>query len=424
MRYALPLAVGLLLLAAPASAQISLGQEDDFQDGTREGWQNGAVGSAITNIPNGGPNGAGDRFLQVVADGSGPAGRLVVFNDAQWRGDYVAAGVTEIEADLQNLGQTDLDVRVWLEGAGGRFVSTDPVSLAPGSGWRAATFSVEPGALTFAGQGPNDVDATLSNVTRLRIYHATVPIAPGPFIVGTLGIDNVTAGPAGGGGELDLEAENTTPLTVSAGGSVGFSYTIENSTDAPATGDLWYTASPGGVSGVILSGTLPAGQTLSGSFTQAIPPSAPAGTYTYTLNIGVFPGSVVDSETFTLVITSPLRAGEGPAGWAVSRVTPWTLATAATSRSVSAPEAFGLSGAWPNPFRASTTLSLDVPAAGPVSVTAYDLLGRRVAVLMEGEVEAGTHAVAFEPAGLPSGVYVVSARSAHGTSTRRVTLLR
>ena len=88
------------------------------------------------------------------------------------------------------------------------------------------------------------------------------------------------------------------------------------------------------------------------------------------------------------------------------------------------PEAFALSAATPNPFTTSATLDLDLPTAGTVEVTVYDALGRRVAVLLDGELEAGTHRVRFEASGLPSGVYLVRAVTAEGAQTRSVTLVR
>ena len=63
---------------------------------------------------------------------------------------------------------------------------------------------------------------------------------------------------------------------------------------------------------------------------------------------------------------------------------------------------------YPNPFNPSTQIRFDLPEAGFVSLTVYDLLGREVARLVDGELTAGSHTVEFSGAGLPSGVYVAS----------------
>ena len=89
-----------------------------------------------------------------------------------------------------------------------------------------------------------------------------------------------------------------------------------------------------------------------------------------------------------------------------------------------APSGFALSAAYPNPFNPSTVLTLDVPEAGRVTVAVFDLLGRRVALLHDGVLAAGTHALRFDAAGLPSGVYLIRATSGETVLTRRVTVVR
>ena len=78
----------------------------------------------------------------------------------------------------------------------------------------------------------------------------------------------------------------------------------------------------------------------------------------------------------------------------------------------------------PSPFQRSTTLTLDVPTAGPVTVGVFDMLGRRVVALHEGDLTVGSHALVFEVKDLPGGVYVVRAMSANRRQTHTVTLLR
>src|SRR5688500_16552807 len=83
-----------LLLTSTASA-VTFGQLDNFQSGTTAGWDHGSRSdNPPTDIPTGGPAGAGDRFLRNVSQGSGAGSRQVMFNQAQWTGNYSAAGVT------------------------------------------------------------------------------------------------------------------------------------------------------------------------------------------------------------------------------------------------------------------------------------------------------------------------------------------
>ncbi len=79
---------------------------------------------------------------------------------------------------------------------------------------------------------------------------------------------------------------------------------------------------------------------------------------------------------------------------------------------------------YPNPTNASATVALTVAAASDVRVSVYDVLGRRVAVLAEGPLNAGTHRFALDGAGLPTGVYVVRAEGGAEPLVRRITLVR
>ena len=72
-----------------------------------------------------------------------------------------------------------------------------------------------------------------------------------------------------------------------------------------------------------------------------------------------------------------------------------------------APTVFALAAPAPNPTASSATVAFDVPEASAVSVSVYDLLGRRVAVLAEGEVAAGRHTARIEAGAFAPGVYVV-----------------
>jgi hypothetical protein len=92
--------------------------------------------------------------------------------------------------------------------------------------------------------------------------------------------------------------------------------------------------------------------------------------------------------------------------------------------------AFALAQNYPNPFNPSTTLRFELPCEAEVTLTAYDLLGREVAILFRTSAPAGGHEVLWNAAGLASGVYFVrlEARSGAGgrlfTATRKVVLLQ
>jgi hypothetical protein len=72
----------------------------------------------------------------------------------------------------------------------------------------------------------------------------------------------------------------------------------------------------------------------------------------------------------------------------------------------SLPVAFALSGNYPNPFNSGTVLRYALPVQAEVVLEVYDVLGRRVAVLVNGLMPAGRYEVRFDASGLSSGVYL------------------
>jgi len=167
---------------------------NNFEDGTTQGWGVGLPSqhpNPPANQASGGPDGADDNFLQTQANGGAGAGsRLAVFNEnAEWTGDYIAGGVTGITASAINQGNANVVLRVALDGAGGRFVTTEGVTLSPGSDWQTAAFSIEAADLTAA--GGTDVAATLSDVSQIRFINNATPSYQGSPVTAQVGIDNI-----------------------------------------------------------------------------------------------------------------------------------------------------------------------------------------------------------------------------------------
>ncbi|HYE95514.1 MAG TPA: T9SS type A sorting domain-containing protein, partial [Rubricoccaceae bacterium] len=88
------------------------------------------------------------------------------------------------------------------------------------------------------------------------------------------------------------------------------------------------------------------------------------------------------------------------------------------------PEEFALGAPYPNPASGAVTVPYDVAEAGAVRLSVYDLLGREVARLVDGEADAGRYEAVLEAGGLASGVYVVHLTAGRFADTRKVTLLR
>ncbi len=69
------------------------------------------------------------------------------------------------------------------------------------------------------------------------------------------------------------------------------------------------------------------------------------------------------------------------------------------------PDHFALSQNYPNPFNPATEIAFALPENARVRLTVYDVLGREVARLVDGELPAGYHRVTFEGSRLATGMY-------------------
>jgi len=184
------------LLPAIGWASPTLGQTDTFQDGTTDGWQTGRSGSP-RNVSTGGPAGAADAFLEMTSTGTGgPGSKAIIFNHAQWAGNYTSAGVTEIDMDLKNLGTTPLHMRLAFNqfGGGPGYETINAVALPTGSGWQHAIFRIGSADLTPL-ESPPSLATVLSNVAEVRILSAASPSLDGDIIATAIGIDNIKAVP-------------------------------------------------------------------------------------------------------------------------------------------------------------------------------------------------------------------------------------
>jgi hypothetical protein len=80
------------------------------------------------------------------------------------------------------------------------------------------------------------------------------------------------------------------------------------------------------------------------------------------------------------------------------------VTTAVTTTAL--PNIYALSQNYPNPFNPTTTINYQLQKAGSVSLKVYDMLGREVATLVNGEKTAGYYSATFDASRLSSGTYI------------------
>jgi len=94
----------------------------------------------------------------------------------------------------------------------------------------------------------------------------------------------------------------------------------------------------------------------------------------------------------------------------------------------SAPRAFALLQNYPNPFNPSTVISYQLPVNSQVTLKVYDMLGKEVATLVNGEMKAGSYTVTFNTAAgthtLSSGVYVYRLQAGSFISIKKLVLMK
>jgi bilirubin oxidase len=86
---------------------------------------------------------------------------------------------------------------------------------------------------------------------------------------------------------------------------------------------------------------------------------------------------------------------------------------------------FTLEQNYPNPFNPSTTIRFSLPRSANVTLTVYNVLGQKVAAVVENEVfSAGEHSMSFEARNLSAGVYIYRIATDDFTAYQKMVLIR
>ncbi|HEX9005973.1 MAG TPA: T9SS type A sorting domain-containing protein [Bacteroidota bacterium] len=79
---------------------------------------------------------------------------------------------------------------------------------------------------------------------------------------------------------------------------------------------------------------------------------------------------------------------------------------------------------YPNPFNPSTTIRFSLQQRSHVTLVVFNILGQKVAELVNGAMSAGTHEVRFNAGRLASGLYLYRLASNEFSQTRSLLLLK
>ncbi|MCB0263427.1 MAG: T9SS type A sorting domain-containing protein [Calditrichaeota bacterium] len=88
------------------------------------------------------------------------------------------------------------------------------------------------------------------------------------------------------------------------------------------------------------------------------------------------------------------------------------------------PMATALQDNYPNPFNPSTVIPFDLRENTFVTLNVYDMLGRKVATLVNGQLGAGSYKVDFDAANLPSGYYIYDLKAGNFSASKKMLLTK
>ena len=93
------------------------------------------------------------------------------------------------------------------------------------------------------------------------------------------------------------------------------------------------------------------------------------------------------------------------------------------------PTEFKIKPAYPNPFNPSTRIDMEIPDAGVVQITIYDLLGRAVLDHKKDYPSAGNYQFLWNPRNasgqtLAAGTYIVTVMHQNKIQTQKITFLK
>jgi hypothetical protein len=213
------------------------------------------------------------------------------------------------------------------------------------------------------------------------------------------------------------------PVTVPQGGSFGFTGRLTNNTDEPQVIDA-ATVAVGPQKGVhgpfkkFLDLELQAYETRTAHFDQHVNDRAPLGVYNYIAYCGDYPSAAIDSSFFQIEVTEATSTGRENSRWVLRG------SFDRSDEPSSIPSDFALLSNYPNPFNAQTVIQYQLPVSSDVRLEVYNLLGNKVATLVDGEQQAGYRSVTWDASEVSSGIYFYKLSAGDFTETKRMMLVK
>jgi hypothetical protein len=88
------------------------------------------------------------------------------------------------------------------------------------------------------------------------------------------------------------------------------------------------------------------------------------------------------------------------------------------------PREFFLDQNYPNPFNPATNIRFGVPRMANVTIEIFDILGRKMATLVNGTMQPGIHTVVWDCSACPSGMYIIRLNTGERMMLRKTLLMK
>ena len=222
--------------------------------------------------------------------------------------------------------------------------------------------------------------------------------------------------------QITMTPENPPIIIPETGGSFQYTVQIINNGISQIDYDAWIQAvlPSGDIYEILVREglTLSAGASLQRFMTQTVPAGAPSGAYNYNGMVGQYPGLIYSQDGFTF---EKLGADGYLAGIEDWRLSGWDEPL---SMENTLPQSYSLAQNYPNPFNAQTTFNFTLPREGKVEFTIYNVMGQKVASLLNDHMPPGHHSVKWSADNITSGVYFYKLQTEGFVSIKKCIVLK
>lgn len=143
------------------------------------------------------------------------------------------------------------------------------------------------------------------------------------------------------------------------------------------------------------------------------------------INVPIFPNSISRCEFDTLTENLELKLDFDGDGNIDSILSPsYFLTDIENEGNAEGLISYLLKQNFPNPFNHSTTIEYDILTEGVVKLELYDILGRKIATLINESQRAGRHSINFDASNLFSGVYIYKLQAGSFVDSKKMILLK